>query len=180
MVFQAAAVVSQLPAADAYKSSLTAIAADTHNNKHALKIDFKSSSPISVAPVHGDFDTVVLAPLRAAQAAQAAAEAEAAAKAKLASSRQSAAVATQTVPVVISTGDIWEALRLCEAGGDYTKNTGNGYFGAYQYSNSTWAGFGGYARADLAPAAVQDAKARQTAAAGFGSWPACAAKLGLL
>lgn len=49
-------------------------------------------------------------------------------------------------------------LRLCESGGNYAINTGNGYYGAYQFSYATWAHWNtGYARADLAPPAVQDA-----------------------
>jgi hypothetical protein len=38
------------------------------------------------------------------------------------------------------------ALRICESSGDYGANTGNGYYGAYQFSLSTWnwLGYGGY------------------------------------
>lgn len=73
-----------------------------------------------------------------------------------------------------ASGDGWAKLRFCESGGDYSKNTGNGYYGAYQYDISTWAGYGGYARADLAPSAVQDAKAQETfARRGASPWPVC-------
>jgi hypothetical protein len=56
-------------------------------------------------------------------------------------------------------------IRQYESGGRYSINTGNGYFGAYQYKPSTWdyaakgAGYGQFAngRADLAPPSVQDA-----------------------
>lgn len=49
-------------------------------------------------------------------------------------------------------------LRTCESGGNYQINTGNGYYGAYQFSIATWNHWNtGYARADLAPPAVQDA-----------------------
>lgn len=48
-------------------------------------------------------------------------------------------------------------LRMCETHGNYSTNTGNGYYGAYQFSISTWNSLNtGYARADLAPPAVQD------------------------
>src|SRR6185437_6494619 len=48
-------------------------------------------------------------------------------------------------------------LRTCESGGNYQDNTGNGYYGAYQFSEGTWSSLGtGYARADLAPPSVQD------------------------
>jgi hypothetical protein len=67
-----------------------------------------------------------------------------------------------------------EKLKNCESGGDYAKNTGNGYYGAYQYDISTWGGFGGYARPDLAPPSIQDAKFLQTYnARGKSPWPSC-------
>lgn len=48
-------------------------------------------------------------------------------------------------------------LRMCESGGNYSINTGNGYYGAYQFSKATWDHWKtGYARADLAPPEVQD------------------------
>ena len=34
-------------------------------------------------------------------------------------------------------------LRECESGGDYSTNTGNGFYGAYQFTLSTWASVGG-------------------------------------
>lgn len=165
-------MVPSIPAADVGRGNIAQAAGTT---RHTLKIDFNGHEPIKVARSIGDFDAEVLAPLRAAQEARAQAEAEAA------KVRFVARPAVKTTPVRVATGDIWEALRFCEAGGDYTKNTGNGYYGAYQYNIGTWANYGGYARPDLAPPAVQDAKARETAAArGFSPWPACAARLGLL
>lgn len=69
-------------------------------------------------------------------------------------------------------GGILERIRQRESGGNYATNTGNGYYGAYQYDIGTWNNYGGYARADLAPAAVQDAKAAQTyAQRGCSPWP---------
>ncbi|HSE29374.1 MAG TPA: ubiquitin-like domain-containing protein [Candidatus Saccharimonadales bacterium] len=81
------------------------------------------------------------------------------------------------------TGAFQEALaklRSCEAGGNYDRNSGNGYYGAYQYDISTWANWQGYARPDLAPAEVQDAKAYETyMRRGWQPWPSCTSKLGL-
>lgn len=72
-------------------------------------------------------------------------------------------------------------LAYCEAGGNPATNTGNGYYGMFQFDIGTWANYGGFARADLAPADVQIAKARETQARrGWSPWPACARKLGLL
>ena len=69
-------------------------------------------------------------------------------------------------------------LRSCE--GSYTSNTGNGYYGAYQFDKRTWGNYGGYELASDAPAAVQDEKAWQTyKARGWKPWPTCKVKMGL-
>ncbi len=139
---------------------------------YEVKLNTGSSTPVQlVAGPTGDYNTQVLAPLESDQAA------EAAAKAKAAAIRTVVRIAK---PVIVPGADVWAQLRYCEAGGDYTRNTGNGYYGAYQFNLSTWADYGGYARPDLAPPAVQDAKAKATEAArGWAPWPACARKLGL-
>jgi hypothetical protein len=80
-----------------------------------------------------------------------------------------------------ATGGILLAIRLCESGGNYSTNTGNGFYGAYQFTLGTWAanapaGWGGV-RPDLAPPWVQD-QAAATLYAKVGthtsaSWPNC-------
>ncbi len=71
-------------------------------------------------------------------------------------------------------------LRQCEAGGIYDRNSGNGYYGAYQYDISTWGGYQGFARADLAPPPVQDQKVWETyQRRGWQPWPSCKIKMGL-
>lgn len=125
-----------------------------------------------VSPPLPNFDTDVLQPLRANQAAAAEAARIAAQAKRTVTLKKVAAPAN---------GDILAQLRYCEAGGIYDRNSGNGYYGAYQYSISTWNNYGGYARADLAPAAVQDEKAMlDIARRGYSPWPACASRLGLL
>lgn len=79
-----------------------------------------------------------------------------------------------------SLDDAMARLRACEAGGNYNRNSGNGYYGAYQYNISTWANYGGYALPSDAPAAVQDQKAAETyKRRGWQPWPGCTVKLGL-
>jgi hypothetical protein len=79
-----------------------------------------------------------------------------------------------------STNDVWYRLRVCESGNNYRANTGNGYYGAYQASHSTWGGYAGYSDAHLAPPAVQDEWAKRLhAMRGWQPWPACSRKLGL-
>jgi len=53
----------------------------------------------------------------------------------------------------------WEALRQCESTGRYDINTGNGYYGAYQFDLSTWRSVGGSGRPDQATPAEQDYRA---------------------
>lgn len=68
-------------------------------------------------------------------------------------------------------------LRQCEAGGRYDRNSGNGYYGAYQYDVRTWGGYGGYTYASDAPAAVQDQKVWETyQRRGWQPWPVCGAQ----
>lgn len=77
-------------------------------------------------------------------------------------------------------GGVWLQLRLCESGDDYQANTGNGFYGAYQFSQQTWTGLGYPGRPDLEPPAMQDQAAQQLQAqSGWGQWPACSAALGL-
>jgi hypothetical protein len=72
------------------------------------------------------------------------------------------------------------ALRQCESGGNYGADTGNGYFGAYQFNIGTWRSLGLGGLPSAAPAAVQDHAAQELAARrGWGQWPSCARRLGL-
>ncbi|MFF2326999.1 MULTISPECIES: transglycosylase family protein [unclassified Streptomyces] len=68
----------------------------------------------------------------------------------------------------------WDAVAQCESGGNWSINTGNGYYGGLQFSQSSWAAAGGtqYAsRADLATKAQQIATAeRLLDLQGPGAW----------
>jgi hypothetical protein len=137
---------------------------------YEVKLNTNTASAVEIVADKPDYDAEVLGPLHAAQVA--------AAKAKKSTRKRTT---VRKAAVVIPGSDVWAKLRYCEAGGDYARNSGNGYYGAYQYSLSTWANFKGYARPDQAPPAVQDEKARLTQAArGWAPWPACARKLGLM
>ena len=75
---------------------------------------------------------------------------------------------------------VWAALRKCESNGNYAINTGNGYYGAYQFAASTWRKLGFTGLPHVASAATQDQAARKLQAQqGWGPWPACTRNLGL-
>ncbi|MCM2419754.1 transglycosylase family protein [Streptomyces sp. RKAG293] len=71
----------------------------------------------------------------------------------------------------------WDAVAQCESGGNWSINTGNGYYGGLQFSQSSWEAAGGTAyasRADLATKDQQIAVAEKLLALqGPGAW-ACA------
>jgi hypothetical protein len=71
----------------------------------------------------------------------------------------------------------WDGVAGCESSGNWSINTGNGYYGGLQFSQSTWAAYGGLAyasRADLASKAQQIAVAERTLdGQGVGAWPSC-------
>lgn len=85
-------------------------------------------------------------------------------------------VVSSTAP----SGGVWLELRQCESGNNYRANTGNGFYGAYQFSASTWSNLGYPGRPDIEPPAMQDQAAqRLESQSGWGQWPACSAALGL-
>ena len=52
------------------------------------------------------------------------------------------APATSAAGGSAASGGVWASLRQCESGGNYADNTGNGYYGAYQFALGTWHGLG--------------------------------------
>ncbi|MER7516021.1 transglycosylase family protein, partial [Streptomyces sp. NPDC126499] len=77
----------------------------------------------------------------------------------------------------------WDKVAQCESGGNWSINTGNGYYGGLQFSQSTWQAFGGTAyaaRADLATKQEQILTAEKVLASqGEGAWPHCGPAAGL-
>jgi resuscitation-promoting factor RpfA len=73
-----------------------------------------------------------------------------------------------------ASADVFSNIRACESGGNYSTNTGNGYYGAYQFTQGTWNSLGYSGLPSSASSATQDAAAAQLAArSGFGQWPVC-------
>ncbi|GAA0447976.1 transglycosylase [Paractinoplanes deccanensis] len=76
----------------------------------------------------------------------------------------------------------WDAVAQCESSGNWSINTGNGYYGGLQFSKSTWRAYGGgkYAStADKASRSEQIAIAEKVLdGQGIGAWPVCGKKAG--
>ncbi|MGA8209488.1 MAG: transglycosylase family protein [Nocardioidaceae bacterium] len=70
---------------------------------------------------------------------------------------------------------VWDKIAACESGGNWSINTGNGYYGGLQFNLSTWQAYGGSGRPDQNSKAAQIAVAERMAAArgGYGAWPHC-------
>ncbi|MGA2805056.1 MAG: transglycosylase family protein, partial [Acidimicrobiales bacterium] len=117
---------------------------------------------------------------QARRTAQAARQALAARTTRLTRRTPPAKRPVAAAPPTSDPGGVWLELRLCESGDNYTEDTGNGYYGAYQFALETWWGLGYSGLPSDAPPAVQDQAAeRLQAEAGWGQWPACSADLGL-
>jgi len=99
--------------------------------------------------------------------------------------------AAVTIPLVFATPaqagplhqDPWDRVAQCESGGNWSTNTGNGYYGGLQFSPSTWQSFGGGAYASTANHAT---RAQQIAIAqkvlraqGWNAWPTCSKRAGV-
>ncbi len=83
-------------------------------------------------------------------------------------------------PVAFGTGAAnassvnWDAIAACESGGNWSINTGNGYYGGLQFSPSTWRANGGSGLPHNASRAEQIRVAENVLASqGIGAWPSC-------
>jgi LysM repeat protein len=73
----------------------------------------------------------------------------------------------------------WDAIAQCESGGNWNTNTGNGYYGGLQFTQSTWKAYGGTGSAQSASRDQQIAVAeRVLQGQGIGAWPVCGKKSG--
>ena len=88
-------------------------------------------------------------------------------------------IAATTTSASAATG--WDEVAACESGGDWSINTGNGYYGGLQFSQQTWEGYGG---TEYAATADQASKSQQIAIGervlegqGAGAWPNCGGPL---
>jgi LysM repeat protein len=83
-------------------------------------------------------------------------------------------------PPTVPDGSVWDQLAQCESGGNWSINTGNGYYGGLQFSLSSWQAVGGtgYPHEHSREEQIRRGEMLQ-ARQGWGAWPSCARKLGL-
>lgn len=83
----------------------------------------------------------------------------------------------------VSNGSTWDRLAQCESGGNWSTNTGNGYYGGLQFNPNTWLSMGGGQYAPTADKATREQQiavaSKLQARAGWGQWPACTRAMGL-
>lgn len=99
-----------------------------------------------------------------------------------ASSGSSSSGSSPAAPAAVSGDDaaIWAAIAQCESGGNPSINTGNGYYGMYQFSLPTWRSVGGSGLPSDASVEEQTMRARMLQQrSGWGQW-GCAYRLGLV
>ena len=76
--------------------------------------------------------------------------------------------------------DKWDQLVECEASGDWSANTGNGFSGGLQFTQSTWKAYGGGQYASNAKDASREEQIQVAEkvlqAQGTKAWPGCSSK----
>ena len=97
---------------------------------------------------------------------------------------QSVQAESDTQPVAAAapaaSGSVWDGIAQCESGGNWSINTGNGYYGGLQFTLSSWRAVGGSGYPNYASRSEQIARAEKLLAIqGWGAWPVCSARLGL-
>lgn len=87
-----------------------------------------------------------------------------------------AAVAAPVVFTPVAQADSlnWDAVAACESGGNWSINTGNGYYGGLQFSLGTWRSNGGAGMPHQASRSEQIRVAENVVRSqGAGAWPVC-------
>jgi uncharacterized protein YabE (DUF348 family) len=84
----------------------------------------------------------------------------------------------------VSSGSAWDRLASCESGGDWSTNSGNGYYGGLQFDKSTWDAYGGDQYAAYPHQASREeqiavAEKVRDSRGNYGAWPTCSSEAGL-
>lgn len=143
------------------------------------------------ADVKAYLEAVAAAERERQQAAQEAAEREAAEQAAAEQRAQEEREAAEAPPPAQNVqasggcatnpdaGGCWDKLAQCESGGNWSINTGNGYYGGIQFSLSSWRGVGGtgYPHEHSRETQIEMGR-RLWNQGGWAHWPACTAGFG--
>lgn len=80
----------------------------------------------------------------------------------------------------VSGGSIWDSIAQCESGGNWSINTGNGFYGGLQFTLSSWQAVGGTGYPNDASRSEQIMRAQiLQSEQGWGAWPVCSVEVGL-
>ncbi len=90
------------------------------------------------------------------------------------------AAPSSTTVATTPSSNIWDEIAQCESGGNWSTDTGNGYYGGLQFTLDSWRAFGGTGYPNQANRTEQITVAQKLQAAqGWSAWPVCSANLGL-
>jgi LysM repeat protein len=85
-----------------------------------------------------------------------------------------AGVGLSAAPANAASVSTWDRVANCESSGNWSINTGNGYYGGLQFSLSTWRAYGGSGMPQNASKMTQIRIAEKVLAGqGWGAWPVC-------
>lgn len=85
-----------------------------------------------------------------------------------------------SAPAQAASVSTWDAIAACESGGDWSINTGNGFYGGVQFTLSSWQATGGQGYPHQASKAEQIKRADILQdMQGWGAWPVCSRKIGV-
>ncbi len=80
----------------------------------------------------------------------------------------------------VAGGSAWDRLAQCESGGNWSADTGNGFYGGLQFTTGSWRAAGGAGMPQNASRSTQIQVAqRLQQMQGWGAWPTCSRKVGL-
>lgn len=70
----------------------------------------------------------------------------------------------------------WDRVAACESGGNWSINTGNGFYGGLQFTSQTWANAGGHRYAAEANLATREEQIAIASTLSLSNWPICGAR----
>jgi uncharacterized protein YabE (DUF348 family) len=90
---------------------------------------------------------------------------------------------TSGTGINLSNAAMWDRIAECESGGNWSINTGNGYYGGLQFALTSWRGAGGlqYAAYPHQASAAEQMLTAETLLGmqGWAAWPSCSRQVGL-